>query len=273
MEMKYSSEGGHRKASRTRAAVKVWKELYGHIRGELWKLRHTLLPWLHVLIPLLGIAVFLAYYSFAAWSDAGKVSGYIETLTIALPLVVSVICSISAELEESGHYQTFLGVSVYKRNPLLAKWIVLSGMGLLSIFAAVLGFALGYWVMKGSMVLLMREYLILILVMWFCSVSLYLIHLFLNFAFSKNISLCAGTAELVIAALFLTGLGDGRWQFVPCSWAGRWTEYLIQYWTGNKVLPAEAVMKNLGSEAAVTVILWIVFFMWFYFYEGRQCRD
>lgn len=261
------------KSSELRTDRNAFNELWGNIRGELWKLRRSLLPWLHVMIPLLGIAVFLAYYSFASWSDEGKVLGYIETLTIVLPLVVSVICSISAELEENGHYQTFLGVSVYKRNPLLAKWIVLSGMGLSSILTAVLGFALGYWMMKGSTVLLIREYLILVLVMWLCSVNLYLIHLFLNFAFSKNISLCAGTAELVIAALFLTGLGEGRWQFVPCSWSSRWTEYLIQYWIGNKAVPAEAMIKNLGIGAGVTAILWFAFFLWFYFYEGRQCRD
>lgn len=249
------------------------KEIWGNVKGEMWKMRRTLLPWLHVMIPLLGIAVFLAYYSFAAWNDEGKILGYMEALTVILPLVVSVICSISAEFEESGHYQTFLGVSVCKMNPLLAKWIVLSGMGLLSILLAVVGFAAGYRITEGSTVLLMREYLILAAVMWLCSVNLYLIHLFLNFAFSKNISLCAGTAELVVAALFLTGLGEGRWQFFPCSWGSRWTEYLIQYWIGNKTAAAGDVLKILGIGAGVTAALWSVFFLWFHFYEGRQCRD
>ena len=35
------------------------KELGGHIKGEVWKMRHTLLPWMHVLIPLIGIGIFL----------------------------------------------------------------------------------------------------------------------------------------------------------------------------------------------------------------------
>ena len=70
------------------------KEIWGNVKGEMWKMRRTLLPWLHVMIPLLGIAVFLAYYSFAAWNDEGKILGYMEALTVILPMVVSVICSI-----------------------------------------------------------------------------------------------------------------------------------------------------------------------------------
>ena len=45
------------------------RELYRNIQGELWKMRHTWIPVLHILIPVLGILVFLYYYSFAAWSD------------------------------------------------------------------------------------------------------------------------------------------------------------------------------------------------------------
>lgn len=249
------------------------KELCGNIKGELQKMRRTLLPWLHAAIPILGILIFLGYYSFAAWNDEGKILGYIQVLTIVLPMVVSVICSISVEMEEKGHFQTFLGVSVCKSNPLLAKWMTLSGMGFLSILLAVLGFAAGYWAMKGRIVLLIREYLLLALVMWLCSMNLYLIHLLLNLAFSKIVSLCVGITELLVAALFLTGLGDGRWQFLPCSWGSRWTEYLIQYWMGNGAAPKGAVMKNLEIGAGVTFGLWFVVFLWFYFYEGKQCRD
>ena len=32
------------------------KEIWGNVKGEMWKMRRTLLPWLHVMIPLLGIA-------------------------------------------------------------------------------------------------------------------------------------------------------------------------------------------------------------------------
>lgn len=47
----------------------------------------------------------------------------------------------------------------------------------------------------------------------FGSVPLYLEHLFLNLIFPKTVSQCVGVAQSVVSALFLTGLGEGRWQF------------------------------------------------------------
>ncbi len=249
------------------------KELYRNMKSELWKMRHTLLLWMHAGIPVLGICVFLAYYSIAAWSDDGKVSGYIQTLSVALPLIISVICAMSIEIEENGRFQTFLGVTVYKSNSLLAKWIVLSGMGFASIVLAVMGFAAGYWMMTGRMVFDGAEYMILAVTMWFGCVNLYLIHLFLNLAFSKSISLCVGTAELLIAALFLTGLGDGRWQLFPCSFSGRWSSFLLTYWHGNGRTPTEYVIKNIEIGFIISVVLWYIIFRWFCFYEGRQCQE
>lgn len=248
-------------------------ELWRHIKGEIWKMRHTLLPWMHVLIPILGIGIFLLYYSFAAWSDEGKVSGYIQALSVVLPLVISVVCSMSVETEESGHFQTFLGTSVCRWNPLFAKWIFLSGIGLGSVLLAVTGFAAGYGMMTGRTVLSAGDSLILAVTLWLGSGCTYLVHLFLNLAFSKAISLCAGTAELLISALFLTGLGEGRWHFFPCSWSGRWSGYLLLYWKDSNMVSADYLMKSLEICVMVTLIVWGIILWWFHFYEGKKRYD
>ncbi len=99
------------------------------------------------------------------------------------------------------------------------------------------------------------------------------LHLFLNLAFSKNISLCVGTAELLIAALFLTGLGEGLWQFFPCSWGGRWSGYLLLRWKGRAVMDAGMMRYGVCTGVAVTAGMWAVILLWFYFYEGRQRHD
>lgn len=249
------------------------RELWRLVKAEVYKTRHTLLPWIHVLIPVLGIVVFLIYYQWTAWSDEGKVSGYMQVLSIVLPLIVSVICSLSMEMEERGHFQTFLGTAVSKKNPLLAKWIVLSGAGLLSMLLAVGGFAAGYWGLTGRMVYGAGEYLCMAAVLWLGGADLYLFHLFLNLAFSKSISMCAGTAELLAAALFLTGLGEGLWQLFPCSWGSRWCGYLLLYWKGNAAVSGGFVMRSLGICAGISLVLWGLIFLWFHFCEGRQCHD
>ncbi len=251
----------------------MMKELHRNIRAELWKMRHTLIPWLHVLIPVLGILVFLSYYSFAVWSDAEKVSGYMEALSVVLPLVISVICSMAVEMEEKGHFQTFLGTAVHRRVPFLAKWLVLAGLGFLAVLLAVFGFAGGYWMMTDRAVLSAGDYLALSAGLFIGGWNLYLFHLFLNLRFSKNISLCAGTAELLIAALFLTGLGEGRWQFFPCAWGGRWIAYLLQCQIGNGAEASSFASGSLSAGTAVTVVLWCTVMVWFHFYEGRFCKD
>lgn len=253
--------------------VKMAVELYRNLLAESWKMRHTLIPWLHVLLPALGIALFLSYYSFAAWSAQEKVAGYIETLSIVLPLIISVVCAMSVEMEEKGHFQTLLGVAAGRRNPFAAKWMLLSGLGFSAICLAVLGFAGGFWMMTGRMVLEFGEYLSLAGVLWCGGMNLYLIHLILNLAFSKSVSLCAGTAELVIAALFLTGLGEGRWQFFPCAWGGRWSAFLLQYWEENRAVSGEHMAGSLSAGVIITIVLWCGGLLWFHFYEGRQCKD
>ena len=82
---------------------------------------------------------------------------------------------------------------------------------------------------------------------------LYAFHLFLSLCFGKAASMAAGIVEAVLAALMLTGLGDGCWPVVPCAWSGRWSSYLLLY------------------EAGVLITAGI--FIWFHYYEGRQCEE
>lgn len=243
-------------------------------RAELRKLHHTLIPVLHILLPLLGITIFLGYYSCTAGEDVGKISGYIQVLTIILPLIVSAVCALSVEQEEKGHFQTMLGVAVCKLHSLLAKWLVLSGIGLGAINLAVAGFALGYRMFEKTMIFAWKGYLLLALILWICSWNLYLLHLFLNLIFSKSLSVCVGTAETLIASLFLTGLGEGIWRYFPCSWGGRWSGYLLLYLEGKISDVAIASMPaHAGICVGITVVAWGLIFLWFYYYEGRQCND
>lgn len=244
------------------------------VRAEFWKMRHTLLPALHFIIPLGGILVFLGYYSYSAWSEESKVYAYIQVLSFALPLVISIICSMSISLEEAGHFQTLFSVQQYKNLSLLAKWITLSLLGLGAILLAVCGFAAGYAWMKGNLVFSWRQYVILAGSLWLCSICLYIIHSFLNLVFGKTISMCVGTAQSLVAALFLTGLGEGIWTFFPCSYSGRWSGYLLLYWSDRGLsIGRPELVRDVLICAIITTVICGVVFSWFYYYEGRQCCD
>lgn len=77
--------------------------------------------------------------------------------------------------------------------------------------------------------------------LWLGSLPLYLEHLFLNLCFSKVVSLAVSIGELLISALFLTGLGEGKWQYVPCTWSARGTSlYLAEKFNRRAALGASA---------------------------------
>lgn len=86
--------------------------------------------------------------------------------------------------------------------------------------------------------------------------------------------MCIGISESLVAALFLTGLGEGIWQYVPCAYTGRWTSYLLLYYSGRKEIAAAGLKgETMLVCLLVSAGIWILVFLWFGLYEGRQCND
>ena len=166
------------------------REVFRTLRAEILEdKKHTLLPLLHLLIPAAGAAIFLGYYRFAAFDRYGAKRLY-KGASAALPVVASVLCSMSVELEAQNHFQTFLSTTTRKHSPLLGKWIVLALWGFGAICLAVEGFALGYRYLLGKASVSQKAYMAIIVAMTVSLANLYLIHLFLNLKASK-VSLCA----------------------------------------------------------------------------------
>ena len=97
----------------------------------------------------------------------------------------------------------------------------------------------------------------------FGSVPLYLEHLFLNLIFPKTVSQCVGVVQSVVSALFLTGLGEGRWQFFPATWSARGIRYCNDPVNGKRVLFCLLLL----------FLMCVIIGVWFHKYEGRQCND
>lgn len=251
------------------------KHLGGGIRGEILKMRHTFLFPFHGAVPVLGAVMFLLYYSVSGWSEPAQISGYIEICGIALPFAVSIVCAGNIRLEEQNHFQVFLGSYVQRWKALAVKCLVLSGTGFLTILAAVVLFGAGYSFLLGKEGISMGVYVCLAAVLFLGSIPLYLEHLFLNLVFSGAVSQCIGAAQFLLSALFLTGLGDGKWQFFPCAWSARGAMLLLggigQGQSGGAYLweLKKASVICLLLLAGICVIIGI----WFHYYEGRHCND
>lgn len=251
------------------------KALFRCIRAEFVKMRHTFLYPIHIAVPLIGSMIFLLYYHTTRWSEMGEIAGYAECVGIALPLVISVVCAGNVGLEEENRFQIFLSGSIYKWNSFLAKFLLLLALGILAVIAAVLIFATGYGYVLGKDSLPFETFGILAVILCLGSVPLYLEHLLLNLMFVRQVSLGVGVAQFLLSALFLTGLGEGRWHFFPCTWSARGASLFFTYISNidrKDILIME--MKRLAvTSLLIMLVICVIIRIWCQFYEGRQCND
>lgn len=256
-------------------------------RAELYKMRHTILPLFHLLVPLGGSIAFLLYYSCRDLEKITELSGFVQIIGIALPLLAGIICAKSVELEEENHFQTFLGAVRRKRNALFGKWLTLLALAGVSITLGIASFALGLQVLPGETKTDVTDYLILIAVLWIGCIPVYLFHLFLTLRYSQTVSMGVGVAEFLLAALFLTSLGDGLWFFVPCTWSARLGAgacvglYRAAQPGGSAggmswIITWYAALKEQHAVSIgflIMAVFCVIIFAWFHFYEGRQRND
>ena len=69
------------------------------IKADIIKFKSTQIPWMHLYIPILGLIIFLSYYSYTPWTSFSKISAYLQVLSITFPMLIGIITSIVAEQE------------------------------------------------------------------------------------------------------------------------------------------------------------------------------
>lgn len=78
-------------------------------------------------------------------------------------------------------------------------------------------------------------------------------------------------AKLLLSALFLTGIGEGKWQYIPCSWSSRDAVlYLTEQFNRRVEGRFSVEMGDMFPCILLGMILCAIILIWFHFYEGRQ---
>ena len=251
------------------------KHFAGKIHAEIIKMKHTFLVPFHVAAIVLGSGLFLMYYRFSGWDELSQISAYVEMIGVALPFVISIVCAGNIGLEEQNHFQILLGSYTKKWQGIVVKWLTLSGMGFLTIGGAVVIFGTGYHFFLGKEGISADWYMLLVVILFLGSIPLYLEHLFLNLLFPRAVSQCAGVAQTVLSALFLTGLGDGRWQFFPSTWSARGIGLALSSFYQEKMERAYfyEIKKTIFICPLYLVLICAIIAVGFHYYEGRQCND
>lgn len=243
------------------------------LRADFLKMKHTVFYWIHVAMPIIGIVLFLSYYSFSKFDSINKASGYIQVLSITFPLLISIVCSSVVEQEAlAGNFKELLSTEYGRRKAFISKVCLLLLCGLCSTVLAVMGFAAGFHFVLGQNELPLSLYIEIFLILFGCQIFMYLFHLFLNFRFSKGASIGIGITESLLAALMLTGLGDGIWKFTPCAWGARLCDAFFVYRLKPDSFHTLQVDTEMGVAISIclTVIMFVISLLWFSFYEGRK---
>lgn len=224
---------------------------------------------IHLLIPLVTAVLFIAYYSVSSWEANSKISGYFEAIGISFPLIIGLIISKAIEQEEqAGNFQVMLCGIQSRAEAYLSKLVVMLVLGILSIALATSVFAIGFKIAPATL------YIEAAVLMVSGSVFLYIQHMFVSIRFGKGPSIGLGIMETLISALALTGLGDGKWYYVPCTWSARLCDTLIYVWLNPaKTIGYEEIQKCLIIAVPSIIVMLILSLFWFRNWDGRKSPE
>lgn len=240
-----------------------------HIKADLMRLKGTGFGLIHILIPLLMVTVFIAYYSFAGWSQENQIVGFFSCLGIGLPVIVALLCTIVTDQElGAGVYQQML-TTPDRITSFSSKLIIMTVCGAAAVFATALLFGLGNCYLLGHNIVNMKYYVSAGGAFLLECVVLYTLHLFLAFVFSKGVTIMLGLVEGLLSALLQTSLGDSSWQWVPCEWGTRLMHnYLLRLIYGKDMeTGCNTALINCIVMSIVVLVLYII---WCRRWEGTH---
>lgn len=242
------------------------------IKSELYKIKGTWLPWIHIVLP---IAYSLLFYAASKntglknFEESDIVQTYFVLLGAVIPIILSFISSKVVDMEMSaGKFQVLLSTTKSRTKAYLGKLLVLEMGFVVSISLAIIIFAIltGYQNISDWLI---EFFLILI-----SSLSLYMIHLWVSIVLSSSASIGLGFLETLVALLSMTVIGDNIWYFIPCTWGSRLPALYIII---GKALDPSYFYKELrlwGLIASfIILILFISSIIWFNKWDGKSVSE
>lgn len=246
------------------------KSLWYLVKADFIKMRHTAFYPVHILVPLLGNVLFLAYFMISPWEPAGKIQAYLEVVAIAFPLIGGVVTAMAAEQEAlAGGFKEMLSQQYPRWEVWLSKFLMLFLTGLAVDIFAIGTFWLGFRFLVGGTQVDASIFLGAALIIIFCQIIMYTFHLMVGIRFGRGALMGLAVVECLVTALMLTGLGDGLWMFLPCSWGARLCDYFLLYYQKGLFLN-QLGASTAGGILGATVIVFIWYLVWSGRFEGRR---
>lgn len=240
------------------------------IKAEFLKCRHSLLLYIHILLPLLSAVIFAGYFRISGWDAQIKVSAYLEILAVAFPFLIGIIVGMSVQIEhQAGHFQLMLGTIPSRTATFLGKIGLLMIGATVAVALALCGFSLIY--REASLTVYLKAGTLLIMTVF----PLYMIHLFVGMNFGKGASMGLGIAGSLVAALMITGLGDAIWKYNPWAWGVRSMDYTVLAWSKPDLfqMVRDDFIAGIRIALLCSALLFVFSIIWFRSWEGGKEND
>ncbi len=241
-----------------------------NIKSEVYRFIHSPLLLIHIIVPILGSFLFIAYSALSNQSEVYEVLALIQVLSVTFPVLIGIITGLSCEFEQNaGNFQLMLSSKTFKFMPHINKLLVLLIFGLASAIFTTTLFYIGFYFFGHTSFTAL--FFIKTAVLIFTSmIPLYLLSYIISFLFSKDISIGFGIVGGLISALLLTGLGDYNWWYTPWGIASRFSSSISTRHFGVDTIEINYAIIFL---LMFTIILTTLFILIFKKWEGRLSGD
>lgn len=237
------------------------------IYSESLKVRHTVFGFIHITIPLVGAALFIAYYMlYANVNNFQKLNLILEISAAVFPLLISIVIGLNISLEEKTAYFYSLLAFPNRCRLLLAKLIVLYGTGIISLCFMFFVFLLGADILDMYNTIPLKPLITAVFGIAITNLIIYILHLFLNLKFSLGVSLFWGVFESLQCILYSNIRLHGTFRYLPFSWSMNWIHDIRD----NTLLNHKAEWLLI---VGITFLLLLLTIQWFSHWEGRKVCD
>ena len=256
--------------------------LFRTISSDWLKTKRTSIRLIVIIVPIF-YPLFMLWY-FTKHSAQNQIyDAFFMVISVAMPIMASLLCGlIGTQEENAGNFNTVLGSTNRRTTNYISKLILLLLMTVTSVLFSTIVLLTGMkWLLHVENIQV-GLFLLGALFVILGSLILYIIHLFLSFAFGMGASIALGGAGFLIAAIFGgTVVGDTTWQFIPWTWAARLSQlpevfirdFQLPSGLNPSVFFAEQFCKGISAVIIGTVIVLIASIVWFSRWEGRKSYE
>ena len=224
-----------------------------YLKADLYKFSKSKIIISHFIIPIVGVILMSLYFRFSQSNKIEEVSAYIEVISMAFPLIISIVITMIYEQEDEEGFKYFLSTPSKRCIPHISKLLLLFVFGLIATLISILGFGLLSNLMDTEKINI-TFYLILAIVIFVSNVPLYMMQYLIAFCFGKGANMGAGIIGSLISALMATGLGNGIWFVLPWGYSVGLSGFFLQYFMNEK---SNVLLQNDVKLAVASLIVFV----------------